>query len=348
MDNTDAPKESVSILRFCEFVVFGFGPSWVLASVLFQQISYFQRFQPEGLCISAFMNASINLGFHGLSLFIYLSCGIGGCVGSLSVVVMSPFMSAFDNDYISAFRCGGSGGMFLVSLVDYANISSKSEIEVITDDNTINEIHFQNETVIEANVETEHAVTTTNQSSNPLHTLIEVNNIITNSKFSVFSLLIIIGWTNFNCWGIQPAVIPFAIRSISQTHENELLSPGISFLGLAYSCAGLSLVLGDISTIYIQLPLIISMFLFTMCAFTIYSMAIGCGRFLEAHIVTSIFRNIASCTNISQKMKEYASRAVGISDMICTTRNNLNLEVDLKGISLAQADYAQRIMTTNN
>jgi hypothetical protein len=145
---------------FC-FSCFGAGANWVLPTIMFQQIPYFQNNQPEELCISTYMNASVNCGLlmfftflfvnkfvrhienkdmipyllgttvlgtffaafvysitvNGLSIFIYLSCFIGGSVGTLTSVVMNPFMSSFKNDFITAARFGGSGSILLIAIV---------------------------------------------------------------------------------------------------------------------------------------------------------------------------------------------------------------------------------------
>lgn len=153
--------DAVYALDFFCFACFGAGANWVLPTIMFQQIPYFQNNQPEELCISTYMNASVNCGLisfftflfvnkfvrhvdnvevvpflltttvlgtffaafvypytvDDLSLFIYLSCFIGGSVGCLSAVVMNPFMTQYKNDFITAARFGGSGSILLVALV---------------------------------------------------------------------------------------------------------------------------------------------------------------------------------------------------------------------------------------
>lgn len=137
-----------------------------------------------------------------------------------------------------------------------------------------------------------------------------------------------VGWTNFNTWGIVTAVIPFAMANISE-------GSGSVNLSIAYQIAAFLLALGDFSTTFFQLPIFPSLVIFTAFCATIYAAAItGVGfqnaaapviviivysieRFLEAHVVTSSYRAIA--TRFPIVHRQSASRAVGISDQVSTT-----------------------------
>jgi hypothetical protein len=149
------------ITTFLKFAVMGAGANWVYPSALAQEIPYFQRTQPEGLCVATYMNATTNLGLlavityftiirffgpiphsyavpmilffsafgsylsavvysvtvNGSSMYLFLCCAIGGAVGALSSVVMNPFLTNYQNDFISASRTGGSACILLSAML---------------------------------------------------------------------------------------------------------------------------------------------------------------------------------------------------------------------------------------
>ncbi len=138
-----------------------------------------------------------------------------------------------------------------------------------------------------------------------------------------------VGWVNFNTWGIISAVAPFAIANASTSGD------GSANLAIAYQIAAFALALGDVSTTFFKLPIFYSLVGFTAFCFTVYSAAMTSSgfqnpaaapililvysveRFLEAHVVTSSYRAIA--THFSPEHKQLASRAVGIADQLSTT-----------------------------
>ncbi len=61
-------------LTFALFFIFGMGANWVTASALFQQVPYLEMVAPEGLCISAYINASVNAAI----VFVYVYVKYGG------------------------------------------------------------------------------------------------------------------------------------------------------------------------------------------------------------------------------------------------------------------------------
>ena len=145
---------------FILFMIMGYGAYWVLPACLNQQIPEFQLTQPEGLCISTYMSASLTFGvlvmtcylllmkygyapkyeisvpiliviaffatmfaaatwsytIHGVSIFLYIAFAIGGSIGSLSTVIFNPFLSRFENNYITGARTG-AGFLYLLSSV---------------------------------------------------------------------------------------------------------------------------------------------------------------------------------------------------------------------------------------
>ena len=141
-----------------------------------------------------------------------------------------------------------------------------------------------------------------------------------------------VGWVNFNTWGIVTAVIPFAMANISP-------GSGSVNLSIAYQIGAFLLVSGDLSTTFFQLPIFPSLIVFSAFCFTIYAAAgSGAGfqnpaapiivimifsieRFLEAHVVTSAYRAIA--TRFPIVHRQMASKAVGISDQVSTTTGAL-------------------------
>ena len=161
---TGADERLSYLAKFAIFFILGYGPNWVIATVLAQEIPYMQNHQPEGLALAAYMNAAnasatlctfgywvyttyvgpiphnvalpLMLGlsiFSGIiavaaynvtagkvSIILYLACFLAGAVGSLATVAMNPFMTMFQNDFISAARSGGSGIILLTSIIALA------------------------------------------------------------------------------------------------------------------------------------------------------------------------------------------------------------------------------------
>ena len=145
----------------------------------------------------------------------------------------------------------------------------------------------------------------------------------------VLPLCCVIGFVNMNTWGIVTALSPFAFKNVSMDGQ------GSSSLGLAYEFGALCLMFGDLSTTFGHIPVKYAISLFTLFTFMIYisamnvlpvhspvisSLLIACfsvGRFFEAHLVTSMYRKIA--TEFHPNDRENAARAVGISDQLSTT-----------------------------
>eukprot|EP01039_Chlorochromonas_danica_P003534 gene3534-3871_t len=155
----------VFLCRYLLFMAMGAGANWVFPTALSQQIPYFENHLPEGLCLATYMNATTNLGFllvvvylygitqwrtlldyhyaipallatssigcflaagvysitvDGISLLLYVCCLVGGSVGCLAGVIMNPFMTSYENSYISAARSGGSGLILFTALLALA------------------------------------------------------------------------------------------------------------------------------------------------------------------------------------------------------------------------------------
>jgi len=356
-------------IKLFKFFVLGMGPSWLFASIIFQEVPYFQNKQPEGLCIAAYMSASVNTGailaigyvfilqcfglgtpsnyiiptllilpcagsifiayffsytVYSISLFIYLTCFFSGVVGSLSAMVMNPFMSGFDKNFISSFRAGNSGGLLLVSLValiqnpgsdhmlfsptvyyslfatilllpilmyrflmytdndgdesfvsrvasmsSTPSMSMYDEIESTAGDTTPTSANAQRNYLLGTWV-LSHKVTVSSKTHSAHQAARSSVAVQSNTKrikrYYTAGFMAIIGWTNFNTWGMLPALLPFAIQAAVGKSSGSL------YLNLAYCLGGLSLACGDLSTMYFRLPFALNMFIFTLLLIVIYGL----------------------------------------------------------------------------
>ena len=149
----------------------------------------------------------------------------------------------------------------------------------------------------------------------------------------VLPMCAVVGFVNFNTWGMVTAVSPFAFQNVSVPGE------GSNSLGLAYEIGAVCLMLGDFSTTFGFIPVKYAIALFTFFTSMIYISAMNVlpvhstigssllilsfslGKFFEAHLVTSIYIKVAS--NFSASEREDAARAVGISDQIFTTMGSI-------------------------
>jgi hypothetical protein len=140
--------------------------------------------------------------------------------------------------------------------------------------------------------------------------------------------MMVVGWVNFNTWGILSAMIPFAV-------SNAYNSDGSGNLGIAYQIAAVLLVLGDFSTTLFKLNLLKGIIVLTILCIVIYCAAMNAPgmhspaagpviivvfaieRFIESHLVTTSLRAIA--TDFPLVHREQACRAVGIANQVSTT-----------------------------
>ena len=149
----------------------------------------------------------------------------------------------------------------------------------------------------------------------------------------VLPMCAVVGFVNFNTWGMVTAVSPFAFQNVSVSGE------GSNSLGLAYEIGAVCLMLGDFSTTFGFIPVKYAIALFTFFTSMIYISAMNVlsvhstigssllivsfafGKFFEAHLVTSIYIKVASSFNANER--EDAARAVGITDQIFTTMGSI-------------------------
>ena len=131
------------------------------------------------------------------------------------------------------------------------------------------------------------------------------------------------------------AFIPFAIDYATADGD------GSENLAIAYQVSAFTLFLGDLSTAVFKLPISYSIALFTICSFTVNSAAFSTNkdnfnkpgvigliifffvlaRFLEAHLLTSTFRVIA--TTFPPHLREECSKHVGLVDQTFTTMGTI-------------------------
>jgi hypothetical protein len=146
------------------FAMLGAGANWLLPTILFQEIPWFQDRAPEGLCLATYLNTvnsfsligtltyvyinhyhtpiphtimmplilwisvfatffaafTHSVTVNGLSICLMITTFFGATVGSLSAVVFNPFMTQFENIYITAARSGASASFLLCALLGIA------------------------------------------------------------------------------------------------------------------------------------------------------------------------------------------------------------------------------------
>jgi len=349
-----------------------------------------------------------NVTVDKVSLLLYVCCFVGGSVGALSSVIMNPFMTQFQNNYISAIRSGGSGFVLLCALIATSQDPGTSEQRFSSriylciigallstalpayyfitrqqlgrrgtqpSDHELGNENMDVENVRHgaepadatgsvnpilmtgpaASVQTFDAidkvptgaeVTQNNQMRRKSATSIVgydlaplldnfISSIISNDMHRQYPWLrravpymLVVGWINFNTWGILSAMIPFSI-------SNAYNSNGSGKLGIALQVGAVLLVLGDLSTTLFQLKLLHGVLVFTIFCMVLYIAALNAPgfhsnasgpiviilfaivRFVESHLVTVSLRAIA--TDFPLVHRETASRTLGIANQICTT-----------------------------
>ncbi|KAJ1382581.1 hypothetical protein B484DRAFT_411419, partial [Ochromonadaceae sp. CCMP2298] len=142
--------------------------------------------------------------------------------------------------------------------------------------------------------------------------------------------MLVVGWINFNTWGILSAIIPFAV-------SHAFRSDSAGDLGIALQVGAVLLVLGDLSTTLCKINILKGCLLFSLCCLLLYIAALArvhssaagplvvilfsLARFLEAHLVTTCLRAIA--THFPPAQRETASRTLGVANQLCTTAGAL-------------------------
>lgn len=352
-------------------------------------------------CVGSFFAAALYpVSVNGVSLLLFFSCFISGGIGSLSSVIMNPFMTRFDNNMISAARTGGSGlqliavlvaliqnpgstherfspsvylacfgVIFIFPLLAYRHIMSTNiglrdakvavnlgdvELKSATGNSTsapsieskdvatnpmANGSSADDE--MDASPSTDRSSSSKRCLPDPVDDQTAAASTITETwpfgievsvpawMPTVRPYMLVVGFVNFNTWGMLSALTPFAID-----HATVDGSSGSYNLAIAYELAAVCLVLGDYSTTRVQLRFDVLLVLFSIFTVVIYLAAAGTpgfrtpesaplliilyctSRFMEAHLVTSTYRTIAH--TLSADDREPASKAIGIVDQVST------------------------------
>jgi hypothetical protein len=152
----------------------------------------------------------------------------------------------------------------------------------------------------------------------------------------VAPLCAVMGFVNMNTWGIVTAVAPFAFKNVST-------DSGAALLGRAYELGAVCLMLGDLSTARLRLPVHWAVMSFALLTSIIYIAAVpspflsfpaagpllvtsfALSRFFEAHLVTGMYRIIAS--DFHPRDRENAARIVGVVDLVSTTIGSITSSV---------------------
>lgn len=131
----------VSVSTKLIFGVFGVGPGWTVVNALFQQVPYFEKTQPEGVCVNAFINLAIASGILFLGFnYVYMVYFNGGnamlhrvavpMVMALSIFTMF-FLAIFWSysiegvsipTWLGAWFGGGVGGLTTVMLMPFLSL----------------------------------------------------------------------------------------------------------------------------------------------------------------------------------------------------------------------------------
>jgi hypothetical protein len=136
---------------------------------------------------------------------------------------------------------------------------------------------------------------------------------------------------NFNTWGLMTAILPFSMDRSSSSGN------GSFNLAIANQVSAFLLFFGDLSTAKFSIPISYGLTVFLVFSITVYMAAISSNedtfnndaagpilitifcisRFIEANLITSIYRIIA--IKFPPDLREEASRSLGFTDQISTT-----------------------------
>ena len=138
-------------------------------------------------------------------------------------------------------------------------------------------------------------------------------------------MLLAVVWVDFNTWGLLSSFVPFALANSTNSAEESSVA-----LSYATQLAAVFLVLGDVSTFFLKLPIPLCVLLTTIMIFTLYAAAYGFAvfdgmswvlvlcfafvRFFEAHITTSVFNSISG--DFPADLREDAVKFIGLCDMV--------------------------------
>jgi hypothetical protein len=376
-------------LEIALFASMGSGANWVLVTILFQQVPFYQRHHPEGLCIATYMTAVNQVSFFftlaycclihfrevpscdkivpyllsasfigtcfacitsqiavaNFSLFLFISMIIGATIGSLQSVIMIPFMTRFENIYISSARGGASACYVLSSLLSIIQSPGKNPRfgprifllifalilffpllayrKIMADGIGLRPRNDGDENATETG---NHLLMLPAGDCDKTTLRQSANSIFFDKKRLLEALpsILQVTFVQFIMWGVLNPGLPFAMNFASSKE-------GSFYLSIAYEIGNIALVIGDISTVFIHLHLpsllvcygALSSFICaaalringleeTWCASVLVVCFVIC-RFIEAHTLTSTYRYIATYYS-SALEREDVCRVVGLAD----------------------------------
>ena len=108
VDHDKAQPDSnggVSVSTKLIFGLFGLGPGWTVVNALFQQVPYFEKTQPEGVCVNAFINLAIACGilFLGFNYVYMVNFNNGKAMSHRFAVPMVMAFSIFAMFFLAIF-----------------------------------------------------------------------------------------------------------------------------------------------------------------------------------------------------------------------------------------------------
>lgn len=302
------------------------------------------------LAASVYVALTYSYTINGNSLFLFSGYYIGCIVGAFSAIIFNPFMARFEDKYISAARGGGSSAILFSAVLGLIQSPGQNPkfsptffilgfsilfiFPIFAYQKIVrNKIGLRQESKEEVDSDGLVLVNSLIDASSDGVIKDEVNKSVYmwNKPWFKFTLpyALSIGWVNYNTWGMLSAIAPFAMDFAAVNVSEYLL------LALAYEIGAVALVLGDFSTLYFKMPFKIILPIFTVASFMVYLAALNVegfqtsasgpalvvcfsvGRFIEAHVLTSSFRTIAS--NLPPGQRDEASRLLGLCDQISST-----------------------------
>jgi hypothetical protein len=238
---------------------------------------------------------------NNISLFIYISSAIGGCVGSLTSVIFYPYLMKFDPDYISAARLGGSSVLFLCAIISiYQDPGSSSNIKFTSTiylfifgvilvfslpayytiekyklglkDNNFNNIDIKiNDETLKSSLilemdsckENEKNKIIINDYTQKLCEFIGASEITASWLRIIWPYCWAVCFIDFQTFGFITSFAPFAFK-------NSTNYGGAEYLSRSLQLGGFGVIFGDFSTIYFRLPLLKTLIIYSILTMTIY------------------------------------------------------------------------------
>lgn len=190
---------------------------------------------------------SWNITFHHLSIGLYIGGFFGGAIGEASNAAVMAFMAEYDPVYISATRVGtyiatffGTGlsaiqqpgkdhrlfdpTIFMIGFLIFASVSFPAYFYIISRKIGLKE-ESTNESLISPVINEESEEFPENRRTYDLFR-------------RAFPLGFSVVWININSWGYQQAILPYAAKNASNSHDGSLLLQYIQQAALIANALG--------------------------------------------------------------------------------------------------------------